>query len=147
MPKSEGLFIMRNWIKLLFEKHKDMIPYAIFGILTTIVNTVVYWICARIFRISVIASSVIAWVLAVLFAYVTNRKWVFHSRAVMKKEIIREFVTFYLSRLSTGVIDLIGMSILVDIIHINDIIAKIGMNVIVILLNYIASKFFVFKGE
>ncbi|MBR2797460.1 MAG: GtrA family protein [Clostridia bacterium] len=124
-----------------------MVPYVIFGVLTTVVNTIVYWICAHIFRLSVIASSVIAWSLAVLFAYLTNRKWVFHSKAVTKAEIIREIVLFYFGRLATGAIDLAGMYIFVDIMHINDMIAKIGMNVVVIILNYIASKFFIFRGE
>ena len=138
---------MRAWIKIIYEKHKDMVPYVIFGILTTVVNTIVYWLCAHIFRLSVVASSVTAWILAVLFAYLTNRKWVFHSKAATEKEVIREFVSFYLSRLLTGVIDMAGMHILVELMHFNDIIAKIGMNIVVIILNYIASKFLVFKGE
>ena len=66
-------------LKELWAKYKDLIPYVIFGVLTTAVNVAVYALCARIFGLSTVISTVIAWVVAVSFAYVTNRKWVFHS--------------------------------------------------------------------
>lgn len=69
-------------LKALYQKYKDIIPYGIFGVLTTLVNVIVYWTSARLLGLGVMPSTVIAWILAVLFAYITNRKWVFHSTAV-----------------------------------------------------------------
>ena len=92
-------------------------------------------------------STVIAWVLAVLFAYVTNRKWVFHSKAVTRQEIVREGISFYLCRLGTGVLDWLGMYVMVDVLHWNDLIVKIAVNIIVIILNYVASKLIVFRKK
>ena len=81
-------------IKELYEKYKDMIPYMFFGVCTTLVNTGVYWLMAHPLGIGTVASAVIAWIDAVLFAYLTNRKWFFHSEAKTAKEIAKEIVSF-----------------------------------------------------
>ena len=134
-------------IKKLYEKYSDMIPYAIFGVLTTLVNIAAYWLCAHPLGIPTVPSTVIAWVLAVLFAYVTNRKWVFHSKAVTRQEIVREGISFYLCRLGTGVLDWLGMYVMVDVLHWNDLIVKIAVNIVVIILNSVASKLIVFRKK
>ena len=82
-------------IKKLYDKYRDVIPYLFFGVLTTVVNVVGYWVAAHPFRWSVMPSTIFAWVLAVLFAYITNRKWVFHSTAKGSKEILKEMVSFF----------------------------------------------------
>ena len=132
-------------IKKLYQKYSDMIPYLIFGVLTTLVNIASYWLLAHPLGLPTVPSTVIAWVLAVLFAYVTNRKWVFHSKAVTRQEIIREGISFYLCRLGTGVLDWLGMYVMVDVLHWNDLIVKIAVNIVVIVLNYVASKLIVFR--
>lgn len=71
-------------IEKLWDKYKDIIPYGVFGVLTTLVNIVSYWIFAHPFGLSVMVSTVLAWIYSVLFAYLTNRKWVFHSEASTK---------------------------------------------------------------
>ena len=81
------------------------------------------------------------------FAYLTNRKWVFHSEASTRKEIIRESVSFFLCRLGTGVLDWVLMYLLVDCLHWPDLWVKTGVNILVILLNYVASKLLVFKQK
>lgn len=134
-------------IKKLYQKYSDMIPYLIFGVLTTLVNIAVYWLCAHPLGLPTVPSTVIAWVLAVLFAYVTNRKWVFHSQANTRQEVIKEGVSFYLCRLATGVVDWVCMYVMVDVLHWNDLIVKIAVNVIVIILNYVASKLIVFRKK
>lgn len=96
---------MKNRVKYLFHKYKDILPYAIFGVLTTAVNIAVYWLTAHPMGLSVMMSTVLAWVAAVLFAYVTNRKWVFHSEAKTPAEIGKEMVSFFACRLATGVVD------------------------------------------
>lgn len=131
----------------LFEKNKEIIPYVFFGVLTTIVNMVVYWIAAHHLVLPVMVSTVIAWIAAVLFAYVTNRKWVFHSQAEGIKEIAQEIVSFFACRLATGVADWACMFIFVDLLHFNDVIIKAAANVLVIILNYVASKLVIFKHK
>ncbi len=82
-------------LKKIIQKYKDVIPYLFFGVCTTLVNVVVYWVCAHPFNFNIMVSTIIAWVLDVLFAYITNRKWVFHSEAKTRKEIIKEIVSFF----------------------------------------------------
>lgn len=132
---------------MLFAKYKDVIPYAFFGVLTTVVNMVVYWVAAYPLGLSVMGSTVIAWITAVLLAYVTNRKWVFHSQAEGIKEIVQELVSFFACRLATGVVDWACMFIFVDLLHFNDVIIKAAANVLVIILNYVASKLVIFKHK
>lgn len=134
-------------IKKLYNKYKDIIPYAFWGVCTTVVNTAAYWIAADLLKIPVVPSAVIAWFVAVLFAYLTNRKWVFHSQAVTQKEILKELIAFFGCRVATGVADWLCMFVFVDLLHFDDIFIKVAANVLVILLNYIASKWLIFKPK
>lgn len=131
----------------LWKKYQDLILYALFGGLTTLVNTGVYWLCAHPLGMPVVPSSVAAWFMAVLFAYLTNRKWVFHSEAATPGEIAREVFSFFLCRLATGVLDWVLMWLFVDQFRWNDMIVKVAVNVLVILLNYIASKLLIFRHK
>ena len=92
-------------------------------------------------------STVVAWIIAVLFAYLTNRKWVFHSVAEGFKAIFKEFISFLSCRLATGVVDWVCMFIFVDILLLNDVVIKFIANILVIVLNYVASKLLIFKHE
>ena len=132
-------------IKEYWDKYKDVILYLVFGVFTTVVNIVSYWVCAHVFGMSVMASTVIAWALAVFFAYVTNRTMVFHSSATEKGEIPKEIGSFFACRLGTGVVDWVIMFVFVNVLHFNDMIVKIAANFIVIVLNYVLSKFVIFK--
>ena len=129
----------------LFLKYKSVILYLIFGVLTTLINIVAYWFCAYIFSLSTIGSTVIAWVLAVLFAYITNRRVVFESQVTGVKGILGEVIAFFACRLATGLVDLLCMYVFVDVLGLNDIIIKIAANILVIMLNYVASKLVIFK--
>ena len=134
-------------IKELINKYKALILYVVFGVGTTAVNVIVYLSCSHLLWAGVMTSSVIAWFAAVLFAYLTNRKWVFNSSASGFRDVTREIISFYIMRLATGVVDWFGMYVLVDLMNFNDIIIKIIMNVIVIVLNYIVSKLIVFRNK
>lgn len=134
-------------INELFEKYKDVIPYLVFGVLTTAVNIASYWVCAHPFNMPVMVSTVIAWILSVLFAYITNRKWVFHSVTSGFHDIFMEIVYFFCARLATGIFDWSFMFIFVDMLNLNDMFIKVVSNVIVVVLNYIASKLFIFKKK
>ena len=131
----------------MMEKYKDIVPYAIFGILTKIINIVVYLFFAHILKKEVMLSTLAAWFLSVLFAYVTNRKWVFHSGVLTFSNIIREAVAFFICRLATGIADILIMFIFVNIFHFNDLFIKIISNIAVIILNYVASKRIIFNHK
>lgn len=129
----------------LIEKYKDIIPYGIFGVLTTVINIVVYWFFSHIMELSVMSSTILAWFFAVLFAYVTNRKWVFGSQADNTISVIKEMISFFACRLATGFVDWGCMFLFVNILNLDDIVIKTIANIIVIILNYVASKFIIFK--
>ena len=92
-------------------------------------------------------STIIAWIAAVLFAYITNRKWVFHSQAYGVVSIMKEIVSFFSCRLATGIIDWLCMYIFVDVLHANGVLIKFVANIIVIVLNYVASKLLIFRRK
>ena len=134
-------------IRQTIARYKDLIAYAIFGVLTTLVNVVSYWACSSLLGLGVVPSSVAAWVTAVAFAYATNRKWVFHSQASTRSEIAKEVLSFFAGRLATGFVDWAGMYVAVEVLHQPDVIMKALMNGIVIVLNYLVSKLVVFKAR
>lgn len=129
----------------LLKKYQDIISYLFFGGCTTIVNVAAYWVMAHLLNCSTLLSTMVAWVIAVLFAYITNRKWVFHSETRNIWEILKEAVSFFLCRIATGVVDWASMWLFVDIGGINDVAMKFLTNIIVIVLNFIASKCIIFK--
>ncbi len=131
-------------MKELIYKNKEILLYLIFGVLTTVVNIVAYYISAELLGIHYLISNALAWFLSVLFAYITNRKYVFNSH---NKKVIKEMISFFGSRLATGVLDMTLMWTLVNNHLLNDMISKVVVNVIVIVLNYILSKLVVFKNN
>lgn len=132
-------------MKKLFTKYKSVIAYLFFGVLTTIINVIGYYVCAHIFNLSTAMSTGIAWLTAVLVAYLTNRKWVFDSQACTIEDVGREILSFLFCRISTGVIDVIIMAVFVDLIGVPDLAVKFFSNIVVVVLNYVASKVFIFK--
>lgn len=129
-------------MKNIIQKNKEIIMYLVFGVLTTVVNIVVYYLFSNIIHINYLFSNAVAWFLSVLFAYVTNRKYVFDSK---NNQIIKEAISFFGSRLATGIMDMVLMWFLVNFNIVNDVVAKVVVNVIVVILNYILSKLVVFK--
>ena len=127
------------------KKYKAIIFYGIFGVLTTIVNIVIYNLCYYQIGIGNTVSNVIAWILAVAFAYFTNKVWVFESKSWAWEVLKREVSTFVSCRLATGIMDIVIMFICVDIIGWHAMLMKLVSNVLVIILNYIFSKLIIFK--
>lgn len=134
-----------TYMKGFLTKNRSVILYVIFGVLTTLVNIVSYWLLTRWLKQSVNAATVLAWILSVLFAYITNRTWVFDSEAIQPSEVIREIVSFFLARLSTGLLDWLFMFVFVTRLSLPDMPVKIASNILVIVLNYVLSRFLVFK--
>lgn len=134
-------------LKGLYNKHKELILYVFFGGLTTLCNFAVYYIFAHLFSFHEIAATIIAFVISVLFAFFTNRKYVFASRAKGMKQISSELVKFFGSRLFSGGLDLLIMYVFVTLLLFNDMLIKLLSNVLVVIINYIFSKLFVFKRK
>ncbi len=132
-------------VKKFYLKYKSIFAYLFFGVCTTILNWAVYFLCYDTFTISNIISTIIAWIIAVAFAFVTNKLWVFNSKLFDKKTVFYEICSFTVARLATGVLDVIIMFLAVDIFSMNSNIWKLLSNIIVIILNYIFSKLYIFN--
>ena len=140
---------MINKIKELYKKYKEIINYVIVGGCTTVVSIASFYI-VRFFiltqnnQLQIQIATVISWILAVLFAFFANKKYVFESKVKGKGKLIEMF-KFFLSRLTTLIIEMISMWMLTSPLHINDKISKILVQFIILVLNYVFSKLFVFK--
>ena len=134
-------------MKALLEKYRGLILYAVFGALTTAINIAVYALCYRVLHIPNVPSNVIAWILSVLFAFITNKLYVFESKSLERGTVARELASFVGARLATGLLDLAVMFVGVDLLHGPDLVFKVGSNVIVIILNYVLSKLIVFRKK
>ncbi len=135
----------------LYKKYEEIINYLIIGVLTTVVSLIVYYACVfTVFdpknSLLLQCANIISWIISVTFAYFTNRSFVFKSK---DKNMLKEGIKFYSARVLTLLLDMIFMYLTVTILHLNDKVMKIISNVLVIILNYIISKFIVFikKGE
>ena len=133
----------------IYKTKKEVFNYLLFGVLTTIINLVTYYLLTTfVFDISkeleLQIANIISWIIAVLVAYITNRKYVFESK---NKNKIKELKNFFASRMVTLFEDMLIMYLGVSILKINDKIIKIISQIIVIISNYILSKLFVFKKE
>lgn len=129
----------------LLKKNKTLISYAVFGVLTTLVNIGVYDLCYRKLDWSNVVSNIAAWVAAVVVAFVTNKLWVFDSKTMDAKTLFFEAVSFFGCRAATGLLDLAIMYVAVDRMALNSMMMKCISNVIVIAVNYVASKWIIFK--
>lgn len=125
---------------------KEVILYVVFGILTTLVNLGSFYIMSKILHWNDNLSNFIAITLAVLFAYITNKDIVFHSKAENFKEKLNEFIKFIAGRAFTMVIEFVGGAILFET-AIPEMISKLFVTVVVVILNFFISKFFAFKSK
>lgn len=136
--------------KELLEKYREIIIYLIVGVLTTIVSWGACFICEWLFLNPDISwqndiINTIGWVAGVCFAYPLNRKWVFEST---NPRILKEFSGFAASRLSTWILDIVIMRVTVNVLHMDYWIAKIFISaVLVMILNYVFSKLFIFRKK
>ena len=155
----------------LVKKYKEPILYIVFGVLTTLVNILIYYLAADVAAIYYLVANVIAWVVSVLFAFVTNKLFVFESKSWNGAIVLPEIGGFFLARVATGVVDMVLMWLLVDVLMwkqvgfglgtedyvfggimdmhqvlcSGEMLAKILVNVVVIVLNYVASKLWIFR--
>ena len=132
------------WKKLI---NKETILYLVFGILTTAINIAVCGLLSDILKWDIYLSNTIAWILSVIFAFVTNKIFVFNSKSTDKKVLLKETVFFLIARLISLGFDLLVVWLMADLWGINVWIVKIISNIIVIIMNYIFSKLFIFNNK
>lgn len=150
----------QGFVKRMFFKYKEIIMYLIFGVLTTVVSWGSYAIFEKAFKAAIIdtnvlvaVANVLSWVVAVLFAYITNKLFVFESKSFRPTVVFKEIGLFVGSRLISGAVEWIGVPFLVwvglnqTIFGVEGMVAKVLVSVIVVILNYILSKLIVFKKE
>lgn len=123
--------------------NKEIINYIIFGILTTVVNIVCFQIGEPIFA-NLLITNIVAWFVSVVFAYITNAKFVFKDSSDMS---IKQFISFTASRIFTLVIETLLLYVLLDKLNLDSLISKVISNIIVIILNFVLSKLLVFKSK
>ena len=133
-------------LRPIYEKYKETLHYLFFGVVTTVVNFVIYYALLAL-GMHYLAAQVLAWIGAVIVAYVTNKLWVFESNARSPLEILREFVSFVVSRLFSGAVETALLWLLVDILTLSEGIAKIPVAVLTVVLNYITGKLLVFRKK
>lgn len=157
---------MMSKIKNLFIKYKEIITYVIFGVLTTVVSWGSYTVFVEVLSMKVFVGNLLSWICAIVFAYVTNKLWVFESKSWKPSVIGKEIVTFVASRGITGVIEILcvpllaktgfdnifygileKMNISIGILFTDGIYSKIFLSVVVVILNYFFSKFIIFKNK
>ena len=133
----------------LYHKYQEIINYLIIGVLTTFVSLATYYLLTYTIlnpdeSLELQIANIISWIMFVTFAYFTNRKYVFFTK---KNISLKEATSFYLSRVSTLLIDMLLMYLFVTVLAFNDKVIKLIVQIIVIVLNYIFSKFFVFNKD
>ncbi len=132
-------------IRLLIEKYYDILSYLFFGVLTTAVNYLVYLPCYNLFGLSASVSNMIAWVFAVAFAYLTNKPFVFRSHDWSANTVIPELTKFVGSRIASGALETAFIFVTVDMLKWDGNIMKLITSVLVVIINYVASKLLVFR--
>ena len=159
---------MINWLKTFFLKHHEVISYLFWGFLTFLVSFGSYSLLMLLFKslsgtevvlfgktfpLSVAISNALSWIFAVAFAFITNKIRVFQSRNWSRKVVLPELLKFLSSRIATGILEIVGVPLLVavgldqTIFGIEGLLAKVFVNILVVILNYILSKFLVFRNQ
>ena len=134
-------------IHALIKKHWDILVYLFFGGLTTVVNYVVYLPCHNLLGLSATVSNVIAWVVAVAFAFVTNKPFVFRSYDWSAKTVVPELTKFVGCRIASGAAESLIILVTVDLLRWDGNVMKLITSVLVVILNYFGSKLLVFRRE
>ena len=124
----------------LYRRYKQPLLYLFFGVLTTALNLFVFWLCAK--ALPPLWANAAAWVAGVVFAYVTNRVWVFQSRS---GRVWKEFLSFSAGRLATLGIEELMLWAGIDLLHLDAMPVKLAAQVLVVIGNYVVSKLFVFR--
>ena len=138
---------MAGKLKNLLIKYYDVITYLVFGVLTTLVNYLVYYPCLNLLELSASVSNVIAWAFAVAFAYLTNKPFVFRSHDWSWDTVLPELTKFVGCRIGSGAMETAILFLTVDLLRWDGNLWKVITSVLVVILNYAASKLLVFRKK
>lgn len=127
--------------------NKETISYLIFGVLTTVIDFLIYLLCTKAFGVNYLAANIVSWVIAVAFAYVTNKIFVFESKGYKLKKLLDEISGFVSARVFSLVFNLVFIYFCVVLFEMNDIVAKVIASVFVVIINYVLSKFYIFSKD
>ncbi len=136
-----------NIFEGFYRKYKEVLLYLFFGGLTTVISIGSYSYCDVVLHIDPLIANIISWILAVLFAYVTNKIWVFSAQTYGMGELLSEMMHFFGGRLFTLVLEEVILFIFINKLHFNSILVKIAAQFMVLVLNYIISKLIVFRKK
>ena len=125
----------------------ELVSYLFVGVATTVVNYVVYYLATRVLSMGVMAGTWTAWVAAVAFGYVANKAFVFHTHCDGALALLREALGFFSMRLVSLGMETVLMYLTVTVLGLNDLVMKLVINIVVIILNYVFSKLFIFKKK
>lgn len=128
----------------MLEKLREVSAYLIFGVLTTLVNIISFYIFNNLLNIDYLIANIISWFLSIIFAYITNKNYVFKNN---KEDNFKTFILFISSRLTTLLLDMLFMILLIEKIQISEINSKIIVQIMVVIINYLLSKLIVFKDR
>ena len=134
-------------LRSLIEKYWDVLSYLFFGVLTTVVNYLIYLPVYNFCGFSAALSNMIAWVVAVIFAFLTNKPFVFKSNDWSAKTVVPELTKFVSCRIASGVLETVILFLAVDCMNWNGNIWKLVTQVLVIIINYVGSKLLVFRKK
>lgn len=131
----------------LYEKKKDVVYYLFFGVLTTVVGVGTFSFFIYSLRLHELVANTFSWILAVTFAFFTNRVWVFNSPTSSTAAFFRQMLSFFGGRLFSFGVESLMIYVFISRLGYNELLVKIAANVIVLVLNYIISKFFIFSKK
>ncbi len=131
----------------MYRKYEEGINYLIFGFLAFVLNYVLYFLFSSAMQMHYMAATALSWVLTVVFAYWTNRTFVFKSTNKDAQSLGKEFLSFIGARVATEVLELAFMFLMVDCVDLNEYLSKFACQVIVIVANYFLSKLWIFKEK
>lgn len=143
----------QSFLRSLFEKHREIIMYCVFGGVTTLVSWVSFSLCEAVFGLNLYWAGIVSWIIAVSVAFVTNKIWVFYSRSWAPLLVIKEAVTFFGGRAATGLLEIVAVPVLVawgldmTLFGVEGLPAKIIISVVIVVLNYFLSKFVSFRSK
>ncbi|MBR1660076.1 MAG: GtrA family protein [Oscillospiraceae bacterium] len=138
---------MMEKLRALIAAHKDVISYLFFGVLTTLVNFLVFFPLFNLLHLDELWCNVIAWVAAVAFAFFTNRRWVFHSEKRGVGPVLREAAAFTAGRLFSFGVETGLLALGTKALALNPNPVKVVVTVLTVILNYVLSRWLVFRKK
>lgn len=134
-----------KFLNPFYKKNKEILLYLFFGGLSFVVSVATYYLFNVVYSLDALIANVLSWIITVMFAFLTNRIWVFAKPTKTMREFITQMISFYAGRVVTLIIEEIILGIGIDLCGCNSILVKIIAQVVVIILNYVISKAFIFK--